>query len=121
ASRDFSDDRRRGRSEAGYLPIALLETAGTFLQNGFTLAAMLVVLAGVGVWLPLALLASTLPTLAVVLRHAVQHHEFRMRTTPLERRTWYYDLFFSKQKTAYEIRLFDLGGHFREAYQNLRD
>src|SRR5436309_15851569 len=79
-SPDFYDHLHRARSEAGYRPIALLETSGNLLQNGITLAAMLVVLAGFGVWLPLALLASTLPTFAVVLRHAVQQHEFRIRT-----------------------------------------
>ena len=120
-SPDFYDHLHRARSEAGYRPIALLETSGSLLQNGITLAAMLVVLAGFGVWLPLALLASTLPTLAVVLRHAVQHHDFRIRTTPVERRTWYYDWLLTTGETAPEIRLFDLGGHFREAYQNLRD
>src|SRR5207247_5208626 len=90
-SPEFYDHLHRARAEAGYRPIALLETLGSLLQNGITLAAMLVVLAALGVWLPVALLASTLPALAVVLRHAVRHHDFRIRTPPVERRTWYYD------------------------------
>src|SRR5206468_1452372 len=110
------------RSGGDWRPIvvpAVLMAAVLLL--GITLAAMLVVLAGFGVCLPLALLASTLPTLAVVLRHAVQQHEFRIRTTPVERRTWYYDWLLTTGETAPEIRLFDLGGHLREAYQNLRN
>ena len=81
---------------------------------------MLVVLAGLGVWLPMALLVSTLPALAVVLRHAVRQHEFRVRTTPVERRAWYYDWLLTTAETAPEVRLFALGDHFQTAYQSLR-
>src|ERR1041385_896743 len=119
-SPDFYDHLHRARAEAGYRPIALLETSGSLLQNGITLVAMLLVLAGFGIWLPLALLASTIPALAVVLRHAGQHHEFSVRTTPVERVAWYYDWLLTTGETAPEIRVFDLGGHFRDAYQNLR-
>src|SRR5436309_11811870 len=55
------DHLHRARGEAGYRPIALLETLGSLLRNGVTLIAMLVVLGGFGIWLPVALLASTLP------------------------------------------------------------
>jgi len=119
-SPDFYDHLHMARAEAGYRPIALLETLGGLLQNGVTLAAMLVVLAGLGVWLPMALLVSTLPALAVVLRHAVRQHEFRVRTTPVERRAWYYDWLLTTGETAPEVRLFALGDHFQTAYQSLR-
>jgi len=66
-SPEFYDHLHRARAEAGYRPIALLETLGSLLQNSITLIAMLVVLTAFGVWLPLALLASTLPVLGVVL------------------------------------------------------
>src|SRR5439155_1583012 len=102
----------------GFLPVATVYLTRPVV-NGIVAA----VRSG-GEWRPIlvpAVLASTLPTLAVVLRHAVQHHDFRIRTTPVERRTWYYDWLLTTGETAPEIRLFDLGGHFREAYQNLRD
>src|SRR5213592_1890480 len=62
-SPEFYDHLHRARAEAGYRPIALLETLGGLLRNGVTLIAMVIVLAGFGVWLPVALLASTLPVL----------------------------------------------------------
>src|SRR2546427_5598337 len=65
---------------------------------------MLIVLSGFGVWLPVALLASTLPVLAVVLRDAVRQHEFRMRATPLERRAWYHDWLLTTGDAAPEVR-----------------
>ena len=116
-SPEFYDHLHRARAEAGYRPIALLETLGNLLTNGVTLIAMLIVLAGFGVWLPVALLASTLPVLAVVLRDAVRQHEFRMRATPLERRAWYHDWLLTTGDAAPEVRLFALGDYSKSAYQ----
>src|SRR5208283_4644702 len=73
-----------------------------------------------GLWLPGALLASTLPTLYVVLRHALDQHYWRMRATSDERRTWYYDWVLTAVDTAAEARLFGLGEHFQSAFQALR-
>ena len=58
---EFFDHLHRARSEATYRPVALLETLGSLLQNGITLAAMAAVLIPFGLWLPLALLVSTPP------------------------------------------------------------
>jgi ATP-binding cassette subfamily B protein len=119
-SPDFYDHLHRARAEAGYRPVALLETLGSLLQNGITLLAMLAVLAGYSAWLPAALLVSTLPALGVVLRYAARQHQFRVRTTPLERRSSYYDWLLTTGEAAPEIRLFALGDYFQAAYQGLR-
>jgi len=117
---EFYDHLHRARSEAGYRPVALLENVGGIVQNGITLVSMLAVLAPFGVWLPAALLASTLPALYVVLRHALDQHYWRLRTTADERRTWYYDWVLTAVETAAEVRLFGLGEHFQNAFQTLR-
>ena len=116
----FYDQLHRARSEASYRPVLLLESLSGILQNGITLAAMLAVLAPFGVWLPVALLASTLPALYVVLRNTVRQHEWRLRTTADERRTWYYDWLLTSHETASELRLFALGERFQAAYGALR-
>ena len=100
--------------------MALLENLGGMVQNGITLVSMLAVLAPFGLWLPGALLASTLPALYVVLRHALDQHYWRLRTTSDERRTWYYDWVLTAVDTAAEVRLFGLGDHFQSAFQALR-
>jgi ATP-binding cassette subfamily B protein len=120
-SADFYDHLHRARAEGGHRPVALIETLGSLLQNGVTLAAMLGVLIPFGVWLPLALLCSTLPALYVVLRHALLEHQWRQRITADERRTWYYDWLLTTGSTAAEVRLFGLGGYFRAAFQKVRD
>ncbi len=117
---EYFDHLHRARSEAGYRPIALLESIGSMLQNGITLAAMLVILAPYGLWLPVALLAGTMPALYVVVRYTLLQHAWRLRTTADERRTWYYDWLVTARESAAELRLFDLGGRFRGAYQALR-
>ncbi len=119
-SPDFYDHLHRARTEASYRPVALLENAGSLLQNGITLAAMAAVLLPFGWWLPLVLLAGTLPALIVALRHTLRQHEWRRRITPDERRTWYFDWLLTAPETASEMRLFNLAGHFEKAYATLR-
>ena len=117
---EYYDHLHRARGEAGYRPVALLESMGSLLQNGITLMAMGVVLIPYGLWLPVVLLASTLPALYVVLHFTLRQHQWRLRTTPDERRTWYYDWVLTTGETAAEVRLFGLGGHFQALYQALR-
>jgi ATP-binding cassette subfamily B protein len=119
-SPDFYDHLHRARDEAGSRPMVLVEKLGIVLQSGVTLLAMLAVLAGFGILLPAALLLSTIPALAMVLRYAVKQHELRLTTTPVERRIWYYDWMMTSGETAPEVRLFILGDYFEDAYRRLR-
>lgn len=117
---DFYDHLHRASNEAAFRPQALLESLGNLLQSALTLAAMMMVLLPYGIWLPLALLVSTLPALVAVLRGTARHHAWSVRTTPLQRRAWYLDWLLSNRETAAEIRLFGLGPHFQSGYQALR-
>ena len=119
-SPDFHDHLHRARDEARYRPVALLENGGSLVQNGITLVAMAAVLVPYGLWMPAALVLSTLPALVVVLRFALRQHRWRLRTTPDERRASYYDWMMTAGQTASELRLFGLGDYFRAAYQSLR-
>ena len=117
-SPEFFDHLHRARAGAAYRPVALLESLGGLAQNGITLAAMFAVLIPYGPWLPAALLVSTLPALYVVLRYALRQHQWRLRTTADERRTWYYDWLLTTGETAAELRLFGLEVTFQSAYQH---
>jgi ATP-binding cassette subfamily B protein len=85
-----------------------------------TMAGMAALLISYSPWIPLLLLAGTLPALAVTLRYAVRFNEWRLRNTIEERRCNYFDWLLTMREAAPEIRLFDLGRHYREAYQLLR-
>ncbi|HKO96938.1 MAG TPA: ABC transporter ATP-binding protein [Pyrinomonadaceae bacterium] len=117
---DYYDHLHRARSEASFRPVALLENLGSLFQNGITLIAMGAILLPLGPWLSLALVASTLPALFVVVRYALMEYQWRQRTTADERRTWYYDWVLTAVETAAELRLFGLGKHFQTSFQTLR-
>lgn len=119
-SPDYYDRLHRAQVDAQYRPLALLENVGTCLQNSLTLGAMVLVLLPFGVWLPLALLTSTLPAFYVVLRYSLQQHQWWLQTTAEERRAWYYNWLLTAKNNAAELRLFGLGDHFRTAYQQVR-
>ncbi|MCI0648195.1 MAG: ABC transporter ATP-binding protein/permease [Chloroflexi bacterium] len=119
-SPDYYDTLYRARIDAQSKPVALLESVGSLVQNTITLAVMAAVLLPYGVWLPLVLLLSTLPAFYVVLDYTVRQYQWRLRTTAGERRSWYYDYLLTARESAAELRLFGLSGHFRAAFQELR-
>ena len=108
------------RWDVQHRPVALMESVGGMLQNLLTLAAMFAVLLRFGVWMPLALVASTLPALFAVLRYAVREHAWRERAAPEERGAGYFDWLLTSREAAAEVRLFSLGEHFRARFQEVR-
>ena len=116
----YHDRLHRARVDSRHRAVALVENLGSLLQNSLTLMAMALVLIQFGWWVPLALIASTLPALLVVVRFAVIRHRWLMKTTPEVRRTWYYDWIMTHREAASEVRLFDLGGHFSSLFQSIR-
>ncbi len=110
---EFFDHLHRARGEAAAIPVALIENLGGFLQNGITLVAMAGILTTFGFWLPLALLASTLPALFVVLQYTARQHEWWLKATPFERRAGYYDWVLTSREYAPEVRLFGLAPWFQ--------
>lgn len=66
------------------------------------------------------LVVSTGPALAVVLYHQRKYHAWWKETTEQRRWARYFDLLVTKRKFAQEVRLFDLGQKFTEAYQAVR-
>jgi ATP-binding cassette subfamily B protein len=119
-SSDFYDHLHRARTEATHSPLDLLEGLGSLLQGSITVVAILAILIPFGPLPPLALLLSTAPTLYVVVKMAYRRHHWNQSTTEDERRSWYYDTLLTNSESAAEIRLFDLGGHFLDAFQKIR-
>ena len=120
-SPEYHDQLYRARTDSHERPVALVQNLGALMQNALTLAAMALVLIQFGWWVPLVLVASTAPALAVVARHAVRRHRWSVSSTPDSRRTWYYDWLLCTRETAPEIRIFDLGPRFSDAFQRIRD
>jgi ATP-binding cassette subfamily B protein len=117
---DYYDRLYRAQYHALDRPLTLLESLGSVLQNSLTLVAMVAVLIPYGIWLPVALLASSLPAFYIVLDHRLRFHHWRLKNTESERRTSYYNWLLTDREAAAELRIFDLGKHFQSLYQLLR-
>ncbi len=117
---EYYDQLHRARVDALTRPVLLLENLGALAQNGLTLAAMAVLLLRFAPWLPLLLLGSMVPALWVVARNALRQHAWRQSRTPMVRKTNYLDWLLTERESALELRLFNLGGHYRDAFQSLR-
>ncbi len=119
-SPEYHDRLYRARSDSHDRPVTLVQSVGALVQHAITLLAMALVLIHFGWWVPLALIASTLPALFVVGNYALRHHRWTVVSTPSDRRTWYYDWLLCTREPAAEIRLFELGPHFAGAFQRVR-
>ena len=117
---DYYNQLHRARTGTAYRSLALLEGLGTILQNGITLISMVFVLAPYGLWLPLALLISTLPAFGVVLRHRIAYHRWYVKNTERERKANYYDWMLTQRESAMEMRLFRLSDPFRQIFRQIR-
>lgn len=117
---EYFDRLHRARFDAQSKPAALVENLGTLLQGGLTLLAMGAVLLGYAWWLPLVLLISTLPALAVVMRAIVLRHDWAVRSTMDQRRSAYYEHLQSTRACFPEVRLYGLSDHFRSSFRALR-
>ena len=117
---DYYDQLHLARSDAATRPLAILESSGSALQNGITLAGMAAVLTRYGVWLPPALLLSTLPAFYALVVAGRRHHGWWNDSTVLRRRIQYFDTLLTDPFYAGEVRVFGLGAHFQSMYHTLR-
>lgn len=120
-SAEYFNKLHRAKSDAAYRPVELIESLGSMVQNGITLIAMAAVLVPYSVWAPVALFISTLPALFIVLDHRYRQYKWRLKNTENERRAWYYDWLLTSRENAAEMRMFELGNHFRSAFYRLRE
>lgn len=116
----YYDEMERANGQADKNSTAMLENLGGMLQNGVTLIAIAALILPYGFWLPLVLIASTLPAFWVVMRHNKAHHAWWEGTAEERRRTQYYDWILTSRYYAPEVRVFKLSRHFQALYNGLR-
>ena len=116
----YFDQMNRASGQADSRSISLLENVGGMLQNSATMLAIAALLIPYGLWIPLALLASTLPALWAVVRHQRRYHTWWHNVTQKRRWVRYYDTLLTSANCAGEVRIFGLNGRFQNAYRVLR-
>ena len=120
-SSDYYDTLHQASSRAGSKSLEVLQQLGGLLQNGITLVTIAAILVPYGLWIPLVLILSTLPALYVVVKHNRKYHDWWEKRTMDQRQARYYDMMLTYDFAAQEIRAFDLGEYFAEAYSDLRE
>ena len=119
-STSYFDKLQRAASEAVSRPLSLLNSLNGLLESAITLVAMIGILFTLSWWVPLALLIGTIPALGIALRTTRIKQKWRLDTTVERRRLNYYRNTLSDDKSMPELRIFDLGMHFKNAYSDLR-
>ncbi|MBP1464252.1 ABC transporter ATP-binding protein [Candidatus Chloroploca sp. M-50] len=115
----YYDQLQRASVDAIDRPLALLENLNGLLQHTITLVAMGGVLFIFAWWMPLVLLAGTLPALWVALRSTWIFHRWRQKNTMHQRRLVYFQRVVTLVNAAMELRIFGLGDYFKQSYDQL--
>jgi ATP-binding cassette subfamily B protein len=111
----------RAQVDAISQPLALLESLGSLVQNGLGFLVLAGILWKYAGWLPMLLVATAVPGLLLVARHILKEHRWHLDHTYQERRSRYLDALITDQRSAAELRLFDLGTYHRKAFECVRD
>ncbi|MEZ5428760.1 MAG: ABC transporter ATP-binding protein [Pyrinomonadaceae bacterium] len=119
-SAEYHDLMEQARGDSSSKPLALLESIGAVVQNIITVVAFAGILITYGWWLPLVLLAGTLPALYVTLRTDRIYHRWWKSKSDDRRWANYYDAMLTHSNAAAEMRLFGLSKYFRTLYQAKR-
>jgi len=117
---DSYDMLYRAQVDAFSQPLALLESLGSLVQNGLGFLVLAGILWTYAFWLPMLLVFTAVPGLLLVARQTLKQHRWQMEHTNDDRRAQYLDFLMTEQMSAAELRLFDLGAHFRKSFEDLR-
>lgn len=114
------DQLYRAQADAASQPLTLLESLGALVQNGLGFLVLAGILWTYAKWLPMLLVVTAVPGLFLVARHILAEHFWYLENTNYERRSGYINALITNQGAAAELRVFDLGPHLREVFENIR-
>lgn len=119
-SPDYFDVLNRALNAGTDRPTIVIETLFDIMKNGMSLIAIGTVLITID-WLLLPILALfVIPTFLVRINFADKYNNWRIRQTPLERQSEYYSTLITTERHAKEIRSYNLGKYFKDAYMKIR-
>ena len=117
---DYHDLMEQAQSQGTSRVLQLIQNGGSLLQTSVTLLSIGAILVAYSLWIPLALIVSAVPILAVVLYYNRVHHTWWKSATPRRRRTQYYGLLLTTMQAAAEVRMNRLDRPLIEGYRDLR-
>ncbi|OFW61273.1 MAG: ABC transporter ATP-binding protein [Actinobacteria bacterium RBG_16_64_13] len=116
----YHDALYRAQQEAPYRPTQIVNDLTSTIQALVTLLAMAGLLLTLHWAVGLIVLGAAIPGAFVRFRFAGKLFAWRSRRTEVERQAYYVHWLLTDSGHAKEVRLFDLGGRFRERYRQLR-
>jgi ATP-binding cassette subfamily B protein len=116
----YHDTLHRAQNETGYRSSRIVSELAQVGRGALTLTALLALLMSFHWSLGVALLLAALPGLAIKARFSKTVYQWTLRETPNQRLARYLGTVLTTIDFAKELRLFDLGGVFRERHQRLR-
>ncbi|MBK6454751.1 MAG: ABC transporter ATP-binding protein [Gemmatimonadetes bacterium] len=119
-SAGYHDTLHRAQNEAPYRPSRIVTELAQVGQGALTLTALLTLLVSFHWLLVVALLLAALPGLAIKARFSTTLYQWTLRETANQRLARYLNTVLTSIEFAKELRLFDLGGVFRERHKTLR-
>jgi ATP-binding cassette, subfamily B, bacterial len=117
----YYDTLQRAQQEAPFRPNQILTRIAQVLQNSISLVGILAILISLYWGLAGILFLAALPALWVRLKFANEGYQWRRRRTSLERRAIYLSMMLAYDQFAKEVRLFNLGGIFRQRCRDVRE
>lgn len=116
----YFDTLYRAQQEATYRPTRIVNSLLQIGQSGLSLLGIIGLLVSFQWIIALVLVLGSIPGIFVRLKYAGKLYDWQIRSTPLERMAYYLHWMLVNDTHAKEIRLFDLGTHFKEQFSNLR-
>ncbi len=116
----FHDTLHRAQQEAPYRPTRIVKSATQLCQSSISLIAVAGLLIHLHWMIAVALFVALIPGLIVRVNYADRMHEWQLRRTKTERKSYYYHWMMIDSTPAKEMRLFGLGPLFINCYRLLR-
>lgn len=116
----YYDLLHRARVDAVNRPVVMLENAGSLVRYAITFFSLAGILMSYAAWLPFAIILGALPSLLIIFHHTRELYFWKQKNTSRERLQKYFDWVLSLRQAAEELRVFQLGGYFQDAYSSLR-
>ena len=116
----YYDTLHRAQREAPYRPTRIVTGFISIFQSSISLLAVAGLLVVFHWAVALVLFVAAVPGLIVRIRYAKKMYQWQRERTPLERHAHYFHYLLTHNANAKEIRLFDLGAHFKNRFHYLR-
>lgn len=119
-SPDYFDILNRALNAGSDRPTVVINTLFEIIKNSMSMVAFGSILITID-WLLLPILALfIIPTFLVRINFADKFNEWRIRQTPLERQSEYYSTLITTEQHAKEIRIYNLGAYFKDAFMKIK-